>query len=170
MKVTLYNAITLDGFIAKEDGNSEWVSGKDAEMFEAACRKAGCIFVGRRTFEMYPDLYPMNGVTTIVLSKGEKKSEAPSVLYASDAEEAIKVANERGHNEAVLVGGSLANSAFLKAGMIDEIIFDLHPLYLGRGIGVFEPGLAPSLELLSATTPGDELVQLHYKVRDVTPH
>ena len=33
MKITLYAAISIDGFIAKKDGDSNWVSEIDTKLF-----------------------------------------------------------------------------------------------------------------------------------------
>ncbi len=165
MKVTLYNAISLDGFIARKDFDSDWVSPKDAEMFEAKCKEVGCIIVGRITFERYPDLYPMAGVLSVVISS-VKSGQGDGYEFVASPEVALALASSRGYKEVILVGGAKANAAFLNAKMIDEMILDVHPFYLGEGIGVFgDSGLAPSLELLSVSTPGDDLVQLHYRVK-----
>ena len=48
-----------------------------------------------------------------------------------------KLAETKGYNELLLVGGSKLNGAFLEAGLIDEIILDIHPLILGSGIKLF---------------------------------
>lgn len=69
MKVTLYMAISIDGHIAKKDGDSDWVSEVDSKIFEKKIKEAGCIVVGRKTFDQYyGDLYPIEGVTNIVLT------------------------------------------------------------------------------------------------------
>ncbi len=165
MKILLYNAVSLDGFIARKNFDSDWVSPKDSELFESRCKKAGCIIVGRHTFEMYPDLYPMPGVLSIVLSSTQS-GKSQGFEHVANPGEAVALANKLGYEDVILVGGAKANASLFSAGFIDEVILDVHPFYLGDGIGVFgDSGLAPALELISATTPGDGLVQLHYKVK-----
>jgi dihydrofolate reductase len=107
----------------------------------------------------------MSGVLSVVISS-IKYGKREGYEYVATPEAAFALASSRAYKEVVLVGGAKANAAMLSAGLVDEMILDVHPFYLGEGIGVFgDSGLAPSLELISSTTPGDSLVQLHYKVK-----
>ena len=160
-------AISIDGFVAKKDGNSDWVSPVDSANFEQKIKEKGCIIVGRKTFDQYQgDLYPVKGVTNIlVTSNSSLKSEQDNVVYAQTPREAIKLAQGRGHNEALLIGGGTTNGLFLKEGLIDEVFLSVHPLILGSGIKLFE-GVETDikLEFLDQGGLGEGLIQLHYQV------
>jgi len=167
MKVTLYMAVSIDGFIAKKDGDSDWVSPVDSTNFEQKIKEKGCIFVGRRTFDQYQgDLYPVKGVTNIVLTSDlSLKSENDDVIYAQSPSDAIKQAQEKGHDRALLIGGGTTNGLFLKEGLIDEVFLSVHPLILGNGIKLFE-GIETDLKLrfIDQKELGEGLAQLHYRV------
>jgi dihydrofolate reductase len=53
MKVILYADITLNGFIAKPDGNSDFTSAADVLSFNDVCRQAGCAIMGHTTFNYF---------------------------------------------------------------------------------------------------------------------
>lgn len=160
-------AISIDGFIAKKDGDSDWVSPVDSANFEQKIKEKGCIIVGHRTFDQYQgDLYPVKDVTNIVLtSDSSLKSEKDNVVYAQSPSEAIKLVQRRGHDKALLIGGGTTNGLFLREGLIDEIFLSVHPLILGNGIKLFE-GVETDikLEFLDQKKLGEGLIQLHYQV------
>ena len=164
MNIILYNAVSLDGFIATLEGDSDWVSDVDAEVFEAKCKEAGCILVGRKTFEQFPELYPMDGVENIVLTRDETMSSANErVHFVHSVQEAVEAAEKFEYQTAILAGGSKANSSFLKAGFVNEIYLSVHPLALGEGLKMFgEQGEGLSFKLLDVTELGEGLVLLHY--------
>lgn len=167
MKVTLYMAISIDGFIAKKNGDSDWVSPVDSANFEQKIKEKGCIIVGRRTFDQYQgDLYPVKDVLNIVLtSDSSRKPEGDNVVYVQSPRDAVKVAQDRGHDKALLIGGGTTNGLFLKEGLIDEVFLSVHPLILGNGIKLFEGAeLDLKLEFLDEKELGEGLTQLHYKL------
>ena len=93
MKLTLYNAVSIDGFIAKLDGDSDWVSESDAEIFESTCQKAGCIVMGKTTFEQFKgSLYPMKGVQNIVMSASSNHALTGGVEFANSPRAALEIA------------------------------------------------------------------------------
>jgi len=51
MKVTLYMATSLDGFIAKSDMSTNWISDRDFEIFDNKMKEHGCIILGNTTFK-----------------------------------------------------------------------------------------------------------------------
>lgn len=76
MTVTLYMATTIDGYVAKTNGDSDWVSELDNDGFENQIQQKGCIILGRTTYEQYlDDLYPVPGVLNIVLSTSQSKKK-----------------------------------------------------------------------------------------------
>lgn len=168
MKITLYMAVSADGFIAKKNGDSDWVSEVDAEIFEQEMAEKGCIVVGRKTFDQYQgEIYPVDGVTNIVLTTDpSQKSDKDNVVYASSPTEAIKIAEEKGQSQILLIGGGITNGLFLKEGLIDEVILSVHPLILGDGIKLFE-GIEQdvNMELVSSEELDEGLIQLRYRVK-----
>lgn len=168
MKVTLYNAVSIDGFIAKADGDSDWISEVDEKPFEQEISKAGCIVVGRKTYEQYlGEPYPISGVTNIVITNDEAKlGESDNVIFTnSSPAEVLEIAKSKGHESVLLLGGGETNSSFLKAGLIDFVMFSIHPLMFGRGISPFgSDNVDVDLELIDSKELGEGVVQNIYKV------
>lgn len=70
MKLTLYNAISLDGFIATPEGNSDWVSEFDAPHFQEEIKKSKCVVIGSKTFKQFEgEIFPIKEVLNIVMTK-----------------------------------------------------------------------------------------------------
>lgn len=167
MKVVLYMAMTLDGFVAKKDGDSDWVSPVDSKIFEQKIHEAGCIILGRKTFEQYQgELYPVAGVLNIILTTNKRiKFNQPNVIYVLTPLEATKLAQEKGYDNALLIGGGTTNGLFLKENLIDEIFLTIYPLIFGNGIKLFANIEKETyLKLVSQKDIGEGLNQLHYRI------
>jgi dihydrofolate reductase len=165
MKVILYMAVSADGFIAKPDGDSDWVSEIDNKIFVEKIKQVGCIIIGRKTFEQfYGELYPQKDALNIVVSNNKNKGETNTV-FAQTPKAALLIAKEKHFSSVLLIGGGTVNGSFLKENLIDEIYFDVHPLILGGGIKVFEGFLGDTkINLLDSKLCDGGQVMLHYNV------
>jgi dihydrofolate reductase len=165
MKTLLHMAVSIDGFIAKPDGDSDWVSAIDCALFEERYKAAGCVVVGRRTYDQFRDLYPMPGITNIVLTRdGNFHSDESNVFAAHSVEDAIVVAKEKGHEEILIAGGGHTNATFLEADLVDEMFLSVHPFVLGAGIKLFEESSGMhQFEYVGSRELEDGLIELHYK-------
>lgn len=167
MQITLYMATTIDGFVAKTDGDSDWVSPVDTKNFEAAIEEHGNIIVGSRTFKQYlGDLYPVEGVNNFVITSDPSSIEKSENVFAvaPDVEKVIESLKSKDQEKALLIGGGNTNGLFLEADLIDEIRVVIHPLVFGKGIKLFEKvELDKSFEFVSSKELAESLVQLKYK-------
>ena len=152
-------------FIAKSDGNSDWVAPADEILFKNRVREAGCLAVGRTTFEQYRgSIYPVEGAVNIVLTR-HPDSKMIDVLFADSPAAAVALAKENGCSGIVIAGGGRTSAAFLEADLIDEIFFSVHPLIFGNGVRPFEGVIFEKLlKLIDSRQLEDGLVELHYKV------
>lgn len=166
MKITLHMAISMDGFIAKSDGDSDWVSKVDSDLFEKRCKETGCIVVGRKTFEQFHgSLYPMKSVLTLVLtSNNDAKSKEKNVVFVNSAKQAIELATEKGYKNILIAGGGHTNGAFLYDNLVNEIFLSVHPIVLNKGIKLFEgANTQHNFTLIDSKELGEGLVELHYQ-------
>jgi dihydrofolate reductase len=170
MKVILTMAISANGIIATKEGGEDFLSHDNWLQFVKLAKKVGCFIWGRKTYEAVLKwegdyLKDLEGVKKVVISRSEMKL-IDGFELAKSPEEALKKFEEYGFKEAIITGGSTINSAFAKAGLIDEVIFDVNPSILGEGIPVFSPEeFYLSLELASVEKVGNGLVELQYKVK-----
>ncbi len=139
MKIILLAVLTLDGKIARNDHHlSNWSSKEDKRIFSAATRKAGVLILGNNTFKTLSA--PLPGRLHVVLtSNTSDKTGVPGVVeYTSATPHEIAAGLEaRGYIEAILAGGSLVYTLFLKAGFIDELWLTIEPIVFGSGIDLF---------------------------------
>jgi len=166
MKVIWNPALTLDGYIAKKDGDSDWVADADSEFFRNLIKESGCVMVGRTTYEQYKgEVFPVAGATTFVLTSHPEdgQPEEGVELVNSSPEELVANLKQRGFTQAVLAGGSETNSRFAGAGLIDEIIANIYPMAFGEGMKLLS-GCELSLELIDVRQLPGGIVQHHYKV------
>lgn len=166
MKVILYNAISIDGYIAMPDGNSDWVTEKDAN-FVKTIQDAGCVVVGGRTFRQFEgDFYPMQGVLNIVRTRTVPEFQKyDNTLFTNGSPlEILKLAESSKYSRVVVLGGGEVSSAFLRENLIDEIIVDIHPIVMGDGIKLCN--LDADLRIFSrhsVVNLADGVVQIVYK-------
>ena len=148
MKVSIYIATSLDGFIARENGDLDWLPGSDGQSdgedygYQQFMDSVDTLVMGRKTYET-------------VLSFGEWSYGEKHVIILSGREieipihlaETVKVSNstptelaktlrESGVQHLYIDGGKTIQS-FLNAGLIDEMIITQIPVLLGSGIPLF---------------------------------
>lgn len=168
MKIIWSPAVTLDGNIAKADGNSDWPTETDGNQFHELIRKCGCVIVGKNTFEQYKgEVFPVEGAITFVWTHSPQDSEkTEGVEYISGSPSEVAQAIERrGYEECVLAGGSITNDAFVSAGLVDEITVTIYPLLFGTGMKLLSGNnIDMALELIDSTNIGDGVIRNRYKV------
>lgn len=166
MKVILYMATSIDGFVATKDGDSEWVSEVDIPIFDGKIKKAGCIILGRKTFDQFRgQFFPKKDALNIVLTTKEVLNAEENVRFANTPSGALKIAQENGFDEVLLIGGGTTNGSFLKENLIDELFLDIHLLSFGEGIKIFEGvNKTVNLRLLDSEKLENGQMLLHYEV------
>lgn len=167
MQITLYIAPSIDGYISTSDKDSEWVSPVCGESFMQTINDYGCIILGSHTYDQYKgEMYPIKDALNIVLSSDPTRtSDNPDLVFVQSVKAALSVVADHGHPKALLIGGGTVNAAFLKESLIDDIILDIHPLIIGKGIKEFENiEKFVRLRRTSVKPMDDDLVQIRYQV------
>lgn len=172
MKVTMYPAITLDGFISDLNGECySWISDEDEASYEQVVKQAGCLLIGRKTYEQYQDDYPLkSGATTFIYTHSKDYKDQDKVKFVNGTpEEVLRQIAAQGFSEVIVGGGGEVNGAFAEAGLIDEIIISIYNVTIGEGIplfGSYKPKL--QLKLLATSNEIGGIVKNHYTVEK--PH
>ncbi len=165
MKIILHLAISADGFIAKPNGDSDWVTPVDEALFKNRAKEAGCLVVGKKTFEQYQGtIYPVEEAVNIILTR-HPDPKISNAIFADSPSAAVEIAKEKGCAGILIAGGAHTSAAFLEANLIDEVFFSVHPLILGRGIKSFEgTSFEKSVKLSGSKNLEGGLLELHYEV------
>ncbi len=170
MKTILYMAMTLNGKVAALDDDTSWVSKDDWDGFRAMCKKVGNAVIGRRTYNVIQKEGTQVGdILTVVLTHDATllaKQSTHTMFTDKSPKDVIAMLMEKGYKEALVCGGGILNSAFLKENLIDEMYIDIEPLILGLGIPLFADGdFTSRLKLLEVKPLSNrQTVQLHYQV------
>jgi len=167
MKTTLYMAQTLNGYIAKKNGDTPWSEEVWKSYYQIA-KKFKAIILGRKTYEVMKEVNEFEKIGnpfTIVLSKSNKSSNDKNINFVKSPKEAIKLLEKNGFKEALIGGGSKLNASFMKENLINEIILDIEPQIFGNGIKLFEEGkFEAKLKLKAVKNISENVVQLCYEV------
>jgi dihydrofolate reductase len=171
MKVTQYNAISIDGFIDDIKGDSSWVSESYWAEFAKYVKEKKAIIMGRKTYEAGLELFPYDCELNIVMTRDKELIKSmenkQKVMFTNQSPEIIlSELGRMGYSECLVIGGGDINSQFLEKGLINEIVLSVHPLILSKGLKLYESSYSPlfKLERLSIKEMSEGLVQIVYKV------
>lgn len=162
-------AITPNGFIAKENGDSSWTSEADQRRYDELSQAAGNVLIGRKTYEALKaqNLFPLPGRYNVVITHQENLlADSADVLITNKSpREVLDHLQAKGFETAFVAGGGELNGAFLSAGLIDELYLTVEPLVFGKGIKLFgDLDFENKLELIEVTKLSDNEIQFHYRV------
>jgi len=165
--VLLHLATSADGFIARPSGDSSWVSQVDEGVFVERVQDAGCVIIGKRTFDQYHGIiYPVPKALNIVLTENKEfKFDDGNVAVAHSPEEALSLAKEKGFLRVVIAGGARTAAAFFKKGLIDEIFLSVHPIVLDSGLKALDDlSSDPRYKLEGERELPEGVTELHYRM------
>jgi dihydrofolate reductase len=177
-KIIVYIATSADGYIARPDGDVEWLNRRPRSVdygMGAFYHTIDTILWGRKTYDWALAYFKKKGkksgmfdtkLANFVFSRKPPKRAAPGVEFVSEPVKAFarRLRATPGKHIWMMGGGELIAS-FLDAGEIDE--FDIHviPTFIGEGIPLVAPRHRDvSLRLGSSRKYPDGVVRLRYYV------
>ncbi|NOR57409.1 MAG: dihydrofolate reductase [Sulfurimonas sp.] len=148
MKISVYIATSLDGFIARKDGSINWLieadnsGGSDDFGFREFFDTTDCLVMGRNTMEKVLSFgeWPYGDKRVIVLTNTLK--EVPSELVGKielscdSIEELVKNLESEGHKHLYIDGGKTIQS-FIDADLLTDITITKIPVIIGEGLPLF---------------------------------
>lgn len=168
MKVILYMAVAVNGYIAKENHDTSWISREDWESFNKISKEIGCIVIGRNTYEiMKKENSFVQNCTYYILTTDENLSSLNEkiIIFPGDPKTLLDEVSKKGFEKICVAGGGKLNSSFLENNFVNEIYLDVEPVILGKGIQLFFPvDYDAKLKLIEVNKLNDSTVQLHYSV------
>lgn len=162
-KLTVFNLMSLDGYIAGEGGDISWhnVDEEFQELATAASNSGNTLLFGRVTYELMAGFWPspeairtdplvaagMNRSEKVVFSRTLQKADWNNTRLVKDdmIAEVRRLKQQSGKDLTVLGSGSIV-SQLAQEGLIDEYHILLNPVVLGKGKTMFE-GLKKMLAL-----------------------
>ncbi len=171
-KLTYNVAVSLDGFIAREDGSYDGFLAEGAHVAEylrAIREDYGAVLMGRSTYEVglragVVDPYPWLESYVFTSRAAELAAGAPRVTFvADDAREVVRALKGREGKGIYLCGGGKLAASLLGAGLVDELVLKVNPVLFGRGIPLVDgAGWPRPLELASSVAHPSGVVVSRY--------
>ena len=169
MKTILYMAMSVDGFIARENDDTSFVSDTEWESFRSMIRRTKDIIVGARTYEIMKAGGEFKGLedtrVLVVAADNSTKLLQKNHSAVSSPKEALSILEKEGFREVLVAGGGTLNGSFMEQGLIDEIYLDVEPVALGKGINLFGgKNVDARLKLLESKKLSENEIQLHFQI------
>lgn len=173
-RTILYIACSLDGFIAKPDGNLDWLTSvPDPQTgdygYAALLERINTIIMGRKTYDIVLGLsaeWFYDGFNTYVVTTNENlEIKSPDTcLLTENIKGFVEELKRTSEKDIWLVGGGELNTMFINEGLLDEMIITIIPKMIGDGIRLFAGHPAEtSWRLISTQSFDTGLVNLTYE-------
>ncbi len=177
IKSSVFIATSLDGYIARDDGNLDWLDRANATVpngedcgYHDFITSVDVLVMGRNTFEKVLSFgdWAYGSKPVVVLSRGQVSippSIAGTVSASSEQPQTLVERLATTGAQHLYIDGGLAIQSFLQAGLIDEITITVIPVLLGAGKPLFGT-LDRDIELTHIATKTYEFgfVQSKYRV------
>lgn len=171
MNVVIYAAVTLDGYIARSDNDSNFLFGKAWNEYLSKAKSIGNVIMGSRTYEYIVDNkeyeFPISGCLNVIMTGRKIGKDSDRLLFTdNEPREVLELLRNRGFGSAFVAGGSMINTSFMKEGLVNEFYVNMVPLVVGSGIMLFSGAYSErKLRRLDVEKFPAGVVRLHYKVR-----
>ena len=167
-KVILFIATSLDGFIAKEDDDLQWLYdtvGEGDNGYSEMYQTVDTTIMGKRTYDYvmeHTEAFPYPDKKCYVFTTSEQESTEHVEFVKEDVVAFTKRLKEQEGSNIWMIGGAGILDVFMKENLIDEYMITVTPTILGTGIPLFkEKNPEIALTLLETKRFG-QFVQLHY--------
>ena len=177
IKCSVYIATSVDGYIARPDGDIDWLhkpeyadvkfNGLEYDDFMSS---VDVLVMGRNSYDNVRTFgfWPYEKIPVVVLTS--RSLEIPNELVGkitvenSSPKQLLSMLESQGKTHAYIDGG-ITIQRFLASGLIDEITVTRIPVLLGSGISLFsESGPELPLRLISSASSENGFVQVRYAI------
>ena len=155
-KLTVFNAISLDGYFTDAKGDMSWAHKQDAEWKAFAADNAsggGALVFGRITYEMMAAFWPTPAAFEANAVVAEKMNNLPKIVFSTTLEKSMwnnttlvkgdiaaemrRLKNDAGPDMVILGSGTIVTQ-LAEARLIDGYQVVLNPIVLGSGRTMFD--------------------------------
>lgn len=153
-KTILYIAASLDGYIARPDGDLSWLTSfpnpeNEDFGYNDLLDEIEAIIMGRVTYESLINMeieWPYSGYKTYVVSnnKSQQITTANTYLINNDLNNFITEIRNNSNKDIWIVGGGKLICRLMNYDQIDRIILTIVPMILGSGIPLFSDEMKES--------------------------
>ncbi|WP_446742862.1 dihydrofolate reductase family protein [Silvibacterium acidisoli] len=153
-KVQYGVAVSLDGYIAGPNGETDWIKIDPEIDFSAIWAQFDTLLMGRKTYEAAMKRLgraAFSGKVVFVFSKHLEPQGHPGVTIVSDLTSSwIRSLKSQPGKDIWLMGGGTVFRHLLDLGEVDSISVTILPILLGEGVPLMPPPYKPATLALSA--------------------
>ena len=174
-KIIIYIAASVDGKIAKPNGNIDWLNEglavtKTDYGYKKFYKSIDTTLIGNNTYKKILKFgidFPYKGKENFVITSNKKIKQDTNVTFISNnIIKSVKKIKEKDGKNIWLVGGGKLNSYLMKNKLVDEIKLFTMPIVLGTGIPMFnEIPINCKLELQSSKKYATGVVELNFRCK-----
>jgi dihydrofolate reductase len=180
--VTIHMAASLDGFIARSDGSTDWMDTSDQceageslspEYIQAFLKSIDCYVMGSRTYETAL-AFEAKGLgwaygekpVFVLTTRTMPKTRDTIHFLSGDLTQLFEERLKADFCNIWVAGGGAVSGEVLRLGLADELRYSILPVAIGNGIRFFE-GLDSdiALHLLEVRAYNNGIVALRHAVR-----
>jgi len=147
-KVELYIAMSIDGYVAKVDGDVSWLVGQDTGnqtmgSYHEFIKNIDTVVMGYVTYhqitkELSPDKWVYQGMNSYVLTHKPIENSKGINFVNLDVKSLIaELKRQEGKNIWICGGPNIVNQ-LIKENLIDRYTVTVIPIILGKGIRLFD--------------------------------
>lgn len=181
-RVTIHMAASLDGFIARTNGSTDWLETgdefaggetMDPGFVEAFLKTIDCYVMGSKTYETALD-FESRGLgwvygdkpTFVLTSRDLPRVRNTVAFHAGDLAQLVNGRLRCQFRSIWVVGGGAVAGQCLRLGLADEIRYSILPVLIGDGISFFDRIDADvALHLTEVKAYKSGMVGLCYEIR-----
>jgi len=139
MQVILDMVISLNGMVAREDGQEDWLPFEGWTDFIEESKKYDNIIMGRETYDKVTEFYqdhnfddvPVSEKIIVTRSADFKAPVGYTIVHSPH--EAVSYLEAKGFKSLYLIGGGVLNAEFIKHALVTDIHLTVTPYILGKG-------------------------------------
>lgn len=167
-KIILYIAASIDGYIARENGDIDWLEkaeGKGDNGYGQFLEGIDTVLMGKKTYDQvlgFDIPFPYSDKKCYVFSTKSRGRDEYVEFINDDIVSFCQKLNQKPGKDIWIVGGGSVLKEFWKHQLIDEIQLAIIPTILGKGIPLFSTeAKETSLQLLK-TEQFNQITMLTY--------
>ena len=173
--VTIHMVASLDGFIAKKDGDISWLRSTDTyekgeklteEYIQDFINGIDCYVMGSHTYEHAMELgWPYGDKPVFVLTHRDLKRKNENVTFErGDLIDLVINKIKPNFKNIWMVGGAQLTKEFIRLNLANQLVISMMPTILGEGLLFFDYiGQEKKLHLIDVTAYKDGMVEMTYE-------
>lgn len=145
-------AMSLDGYIAGPNGESDWIVMDPDIDFRALMEAFDTVLFGRKTYEVTRQqggVGGMPGMQSYVFSRTLRQADCPDVIVSDKPAEMLAELKAKSGKDIWLFGGGSLFRSLLELGLVDSVEVAIIPVLLGSGLPLLpQPAKLTKLKLV----------------------